>query len=243
MMEEQIVRIGRAAEILGVTAQTLRNWEKSGKLQPARTAGRQRYYIVADLKRLIIDLPTLGWAWATSGQPPELPSDYYCERQDRFTSRLAKMGVICQKTLGDNEENIASLLTLVAGEIGDNSFAHNAGNWLDVPGIFYAYDVNKRMIVLADRGRGVRATLQRVRPTIANDMEALQIAFTEVVSGRDPEKRGNGLKVIRSVAEKTAIGLTLRSGLGIVRIPKEPGQMVIKQAKENIRGVYAVITF
>lgn len=242
-MEEKTVRIGEAASMFGVTAQTLRNWERSGKLRPARTRGGQRTYVVADLKRHLVDLPVLGWAWAASAQAPELPSDDYSERQDRFTSRLVKMGVVFQQTFGTEAEDIISLLTLVAGEIGDNSFAHNAGNWPDVPGIFYAYDATKRIIVLADRGRGVRATLQRVRPTIASDTEALRIAFTEVISGRDPEKRGNGLKVIREVAEKTAIGLTFRSGLGIVRIPKEPGKMEITQAKENVRGVYAVMTF
>lgn len=242
-MEEKTVRIGEAAALLGVTTQTLRNWEKSGKLRPARTAGRQRTYLVADLKRLLIDLEALGWAWATSAQAPELPSDYYCERQDRFTSRLAKMSVVFQQTLGVDAKDIISLLTLVAGEIGDNSFAHNIGSWPDIPGVFYAYDVSKRVIVLADRGRGVRATLQRVRPTIGSDIEALRIAFTEVISGRDPEKRGNGLKVTRSVAEKTAIGLIFRSGIGTVHIPKEPGRMDITQAKENVRGVYTVITF
>lgn len=229
--------------MLGVTAQTLRNWEKTGRLRAERTAGGQRYYRIADLERFKIDLPELGWAWAASAQAPEISSDYYCERQDRFTSRLEKMGLVFQQTLGTHAAGTVSLLGLVAGEIGDNSFAHNAGNWPDVPGVFYAHDVGKRVIVLADRGRGVRATLQRVRPAIASDVEALRVAFTERVSGRDPEKRGNGLKVIREIAESKPIGLVLRSGLGVVRIPKEPGPMQIAQAKENVRGVYAVITF
>ncbi|MBI4092669.1 MAG: MerR family DNA-binding transcriptional regulator [Candidatus Kerfeldbacteria bacterium] len=242
-MEEKVVRIGKAAAMLGVTSQTLRNWEKSGRLRPERTAGGQRYYAAADLKRLMVDLPALGWAWAASAQAPELPEEYYCERQDRFTSRLEKMSVVFQRTLGFDALDLVSLLTLVAGEIGDNSFTHNIGNWPDVPGVFFGYDGVKRMVVLADRGRGVRTTLRRVRPEIASDVEALRIAFTEVISGRDPEKRGNGLKVVRAVAEQHDIGLIFRSGLAMVRIPKEPGPMRINQAKENVRGVYAVITF
>lgn len=242
-MDKEQVRIGEAAAMLGVTTQTLRNWERSGRLRAERTAGGQRYYMVADLERFTIDLPELGWAWAASAQAPEISSDYYCERQDRFSSRLEKMGLAFQQTLGAPAADTVSLLGLVAGEIGDNSFAHNAGNWPDVPGVFYAHDVGKRVIVLADRGRGVRATLQRVRPAIASDVEALQVAFTERISGRDPEKRGNGLKVIREIAESQSIGLVLRSGLGVVRIPKEPGPMQIAQAKENVRGVYAVVTF
>ena len=141
-------------------------------------------------------------------------------------------------------EDLASLLTLVAGEIGDNSFAHNFGNWPDLPGVFYAYDIAKRVIVLADRGRGVKATLQQIRPTLATDVDALKVAFTEIVSGRNPEKRGNGLKVVRNVVEKSdQIGLLFRSGIGIVTIPTHPGKMGIKMADGNLRGTYAVILF
>lgn len=237
------MRIGKAAEILGVTVQTLRNWEKSGKLRAYRSPGGQRYYGLSDLRRFMVVLETLGWAWAASAQPPEIPDEYYCERQDRFTSRLEKMSVVLSQSLGSAAHDIVSLLTLVAGEIGDNSFAHNVGNWPDVPGVFFAYDVSKRLIVLADRGRGVLTTLRHVRPHLTNDIDALRVAFTEIVSGRDPEKRGNGLKVVRRVAESQGIGLLFRSGLGAVYIPDRPGPMRISATRENVRGAYAVITF
>lgn len=242
-MDDKRVRISEAAAILGVSAQTLRNWEKSGRLIPQRTPGGQREYVLVEIQRLAVDVSKLGWAWAASAQAPEIPGEYYCERQDRFTSRLVKMGVVQQKTLGQSSKNLVSLLTSVAGEIGDNSFTHNIGNWPDVQGVFFAFDTVKRVIVLADRGRGVRATLQRVRPSIASDIEALRVAFTEVISGRDPEKRGNGLKVVRAIAEKNPIGLTFRSGVSLVSIPKEPGPMRISQAKENVRGVFAIIHY
>lgn len=242
-MNEKTVRVSKAAAILGVTAQTLRNWEKTGRLMAQRTPGGQRYYLLDDLQRLALDLEKLGWAWAASAQPPELSSEQYCERQDRFTSRVEKMRSVLAQSLGAQSEELVSLLTLVAGEIGDNAFAHNGGNWPDVPGVFFVYDSQKRMIIIADRGRGIRATLQKVRPSLKTDSEALRAAFTEIISGRDPEKRGNGLKVVRRIAEKETIGLLFRSGLGVVRIPKEPGHMSITMAKENVRGVYAVITF
>lgn len=235
------IRVGKAAKMLGVTIQTLRNWEKSGKLRAGRTKGGQRYYELSDLRRFLLDLKKLGWAWASSGQAPDLFSEYYCDRQDRFSSRLAKMGSLLQQSLKD--EDLVSLLVLVAGEIGDNAFAHNIGNWPDTPGIFFAYDLDKQLIVLADRGRGVRATLQRVRPAIRDDRDALKVAFTEIVSGRDPEQRGNGLKVVRKVCETKPIGLLFRSGLGIVQIPREPHLMEIMAANENIRGVYSVIIY
>lgn len=241
-MEEKTVRIGEAAAILGVTGQTLRNWEKSGRLRAQRTAGGQRYYVREELIRLAVDLPKLAWVWASSAQPPELPPDYYCDRPDRFTSRLEKMGKVLQVFPGTDREARASLLTSVAGEIGDNSFAHNAGNWPDVVGIFFAYDLQKRMIVLADRGQGVRVTLQRVRPAIASDTEALNIAFTETISGRSPEKRGNGLKLVKAIAEDHQIGLTYNSGIALVVIAPH-GKMSVSSVEQNVRGVVAVITF
>ncbi len=239
---KDMLRVSEAAKILGISPQTLRNWEKSGRITAQRSPGGQRYYRLSEVRRLAVDLPKLAWAWAASSQAPTLPDEYYCDRQDRFTSRLVKMAEVLQKTLGTSGTDIVSLLTQVAGEIGDNAFTHNIGSWPDVPGVFYGYDTVKRSIVVADRGRGVRATLQRVRPAIASDQEALHIAFTEIVSGRDPEKRGNGLKLVRSVVENNPIGLTFRSGVGLVSIPAN-GAMQIKQVSENVRGVYAVITY
>lgn len=241
-MDEKEVKIGEAARLLGVTIQTLRNWDVSGKFPAKRTEGDTRYYLMSDIKRFALDLPALGLAWAASAQAPELPSEYYCERQDRFTSRLeSKMVPVFLNA--NIPEDIVSLLVQAVGEIGDNSFAHNGANWPDVSGIFFAYDINKRVIVLADRGQGVRTTLRRVRPDLETDRDALRVAFTEIVSGRSPEKRGNGLKVVRRVAESGPIGLEYRSGLGVVLIPGPPGPMEIGTTMSNVRGTYAVITY
>jgi len=242
-MEGEKIRIGKAAYMLGINVQTLRNWEKSGKLLPQRSKGGQRYYLLQDIQRLALDLEKLGWAWASSAQPPEIPAEYYCEQHARFTSRLEKMGLLLAEADSASEE-VASLLTTVAGEIGDNSFMHNVGNWPDVPGIFFAYDISKRVIVLADRGQGVRKTLSRVRPHIETDTEALRIAFTEIVSGREPENRGNGLKVVRRIIESNPIHLLFRSGVATLKCPKEhQGSITITIALENVRGAYATIKF
>ena len=242
-MDNKEIKIGDAADLLGFTVQTLRNWDASGKLRARRSEGGTRYYVLEELKRFMRDLPALGWAWAASAQPPDLLPENYCERLDRFTSRLDKMATVMLQDSSGISEDMISLLVQVTGEIGDNSFVHNVGNWPDVLGIFYAYDIDKRIVVLADRGRGVRATLSRVRPNLETDAEALRVAFTEIISGRDPEKRGNGLKVVRRVAESGVLGLFFRSGVGVVQIPKQPGRMKIGTAAENVRGAYAVITF
>ena len=40
----RFIKIGKAAEILGVSIQTLRRWESLGKLNPDRKVSNTRYY-------------------------------------------------------------------------------------------------------------------------------------------------------------------------------------------------------
>ena len=44
------VGIGEAAEVLGVSAETLRRWERTGKLAGERTPGGHRRYDLAKLR-------------------------------------------------------------------------------------------------------------------------------------------------------------------------------------------------
>ena len=49
-MQQRLVKIGAAAELLGVSVQTLRKWDNSGELVPARrTSAGTRYYSTADI--------------------------------------------------------------------------------------------------------------------------------------------------------------------------------------------------
>ena len=63
-MEPRLVKIGVAARMLGTKPDTLRKWEASGELLPARkTAGGTRYYAVADLLGVVNEsAPTVGYA-------------------------------------------------------------------------------------------------------------------------------------------------------------------------------------
>ena len=63
-MDSRLVKIGAAAKMLGVSVQTLRKWEASGELLPARkTKGGTRYYAVADLMGYRnADAPTVCYA-------------------------------------------------------------------------------------------------------------------------------------------------------------------------------------
>jgi molybdopterin-binding protein len=49
---ERPVRIGRAAEILGVSIETLRRWEADGRLRTTRTAGGQRVVDLDEVRRV-----------------------------------------------------------------------------------------------------------------------------------------------------------------------------------------------
>jgi molybdopterin-binding protein len=48
-----LYRIGEAAEILGVRVETLRRWERDGKLKTKRSAGGQRLVPATELARLL----------------------------------------------------------------------------------------------------------------------------------------------------------------------------------------------
>jgi molybdopterin-binding protein len=47
------VRIGRAAEMLGVTVDTLRRWSEGGRIRVTRTDGGQRLVPIVEVTRLI----------------------------------------------------------------------------------------------------------------------------------------------------------------------------------------------
>lgn len=47
------LRVGQAAEMLGVTVETLRRWEADGRLHLTRSAGGQRLVPIAEVSRLL----------------------------------------------------------------------------------------------------------------------------------------------------------------------------------------------
>ncbi|MBU0625723.1 helix-turn-helix domain-containing protein [Patescibacteria group bacterium] len=234
--------ISEAAEYLGISKQTLRRWDESGHFKASYvTPGGHRQYALSDLARLGRGIYRLALDWASADEPIELPEDFYCPNSELFRIRLEKMAVMLDRN--DSTKEISSLVTSVAGEIGNNSFDHNIGNWPDILGSFFAYDLGKRILVLADRGRGIKKTLQVVRPNIVDDAEALRVAFTEIVTGRSPEHRGNGLKYARKVI--VAYGLTLKflSGDSELEIAKRSDEISIRKASVPIRGCLALIEF
>ena len=207
-----MLSLTQAATGLGVNPQTLRRWHKAGKLRPSFISpGGHRYYLASDIKQFMDPLfqEASLWAKAPKDTAPPLSDDVYCQNQAVFQYRLGRFSSDLEaKVLPD----MAAILVAITGEIGNNSFDHNLGNWLDVPGVYFGYDVGKGKIVLADRGQGILKTLCRVRPTLTDDQEALRVAFSEVISGRAPESRGNGLKFVREQLRERHLLLSLQSG-------------------------------
>jgi len=240
MVEKKLLSIGEAAETIGVSIQTLRRWDANGHFRAAvRTPGGHRLYTVTQIGLFFHDLAKLGFDWAQNNV--EIPSRMYCERSPIFQARLEKF----KNQLFDKADlqEMAPLIVAVCGEVGDNSFVHNIGNWPDIPGIYFAYDIERRVVVLADRGRGVLATLRPVKPELATHAEALRVAFTEIISGRAPEERGNGLKFVRNIASKYPLGILFQSGNAKVELDRQHPEVLVEQAAVSLRGCIAVIKF
>ena len=117
------------------------------------------------------------------------------------------------------------------------------GKWLDTPGIFFRYYIQKGIIVLADRGFGILETLRQVRPNLPNHVEAVKVAFTEFISGRAPEKRGNGLKLVREVVTEHPINLFYTSGDAEVRMKGADKTFRVTRGERTVRGCLAKIEF
>jgi len=238
-MSSQNIPIGKAAKLIGVTPTTLRRWEKAGKIKPTRTPTNRRLYSREQILSIAGESTTtsaMNWAMSLSGEKPE--DQYYCPTRDIFQARLDKMlGELLKSPVPEDDSYIISAIT---GEIGNNSFDHNLGSWPDVMGVFFSYNIDggKARVVLADRGQGILKTLKVVRPSLRNDQEALQVAFTEKISGRAPESRGNGLKFVRENVKSRKMRLEFYSGQAKVELNDK---MKITGPKQKIHGCLALI--
>ncbi len=187
------------------------------------------------------NIKQLAYNWITAdSENVDVANDFYCQTRDIFQARLNSMLPYLLKN--NIAEEDAYIIYSIAGEIGNNSFDHNLGNWPDIMGVFFAYNIigNKAEICLADRGQGVLNTLKKVKPELNNDSEALRVAFTEKISGRAPENRGNGLKFVKNNIKDKKMSLVFISGNAEAKLNK---QMIIKQIKDSMKGCLAIIKY
>lgn len=241
-MENPHLSISETAKIIGVTVETLRRWDELGKFKPSFISpGKHRYYTQNDINLFLKDVFSEAKTWSLSTTPSVPPNPFYCHLKPVFHHKLERFQEELQKMPEYSE--LYSLIVGVTAEIGNNSFDHNLGNWPDISGIFFGYDLNKRKIALADRGRGVLTTLKNVRPELNDHQEALKVAFTEVVTGRAPENRGNGLKFVSGIIAEYPMNLHFYSGNALVTFQKGSVKPLISHSSITIQGCLALIEF
>lgn len=241
-----MLKIKEVAELLNVSYDTLRRWDKSGKLKSIRPVpGAHRHYHEEDVHSILHDIFGEAKKWISQAIPTEPPACCYCPDSPFFQYQLNKFETDLQ--LLPDLQNEFSLIVSTVGEIGNNSFDHNIGSWPDIRGVFFGYDLNKRKAALADRGQGILKTLKRVKPELQNDQDALYTAFTETITGRAPEQRGNGLKfvkmVITEISQSIPIQLSFQSGRAALLLEKSNKALNIKKTNDSVKGCLALISF
>src|SRR4030067_3077741 len=89
-MEEKLLKISEAAEILGVSIDTLRRWDESGKLTAIRKeGGTHRYYREKDIEIFASDLLRFASDWISQGA--EFPGTFYCPTSAVFQAGVGEM--------------------------------------------------------------------------------------------------------------------------------------------------------
>jgi excisionase family DNA binding protein len=242
-----LITIGQAAALLGVSVPTLRNWVAEGKISTAMVSpGGHRYFDRVTIENLRSDIFGKAERWAGSSFAEEPPGDYYC----RYKADFQRQVELLSQRLDTVPElaSAAPLLVAMVAEIGNNSFDHNLGNWPDIAGLFFAVDYGGRKIALADRGRGILQTLRAVRPDLDNHVDALRVGLTEIISGRAPEPRGNGLKFVRAVVQESlpealAVTANIRSGDAEAIIRHGRTALDVHKTDLPLRGAIALIKY
>lgn len=240
--------IGETALLLDINPQTLRRWDGNrGKLSSNRlSSASHRYYTTDDIENFLSDnfkyLLRMAIHWSSEKEAPILPPRFYCADRSIFKARLSKLESALMRD--SKFEESYSLIVSMAGEIGNNSYDHNLGNWPDISGIFFGYCLGEKKIILADRGQGILKTLQRIKKELANDTQALRVAFTEVISGRSPERRGNGLKYVRGIIERSDnMKLYFHSGDAVLNLTKKTKELNIMQTTDSLQGCLVIIEY
>jgi hypothetical protein len=146
-------------------------------------------------------------------------SDFYCPTRDVFEARNDK-----------------------TPEMGNNSFDHNLANWPNIAGVFFGveYDGKNGIAIIADRGLGVLNTLRKAAPDLANDQEALQLAFTKKISSRVFENRGNGLKFVKNNIMANDLRLDFQSGKALAAVNHG---LAVSYSENTISGCIAKLNF
>jgi len=156
---------------------------------------------------------------------------HFAQTRDVFTARLQSYILETKKYLE----------AAIIGEIGNNTFDHNFIFEEDrTRGVYCNLSYMEKYIIIADYGKGVRQSLSSVLPSIGSDSEAVETAFTKMISGRAPEQRGNGLKFVSETIQHNEWYLYFQSGSGSCNIDKSG--MKFAENDISINGCLAILS-
>lgn len=103
------LRVGRAAEMLGVSTETLRRWETEGRLRMARSPGGQRLVEVAEVARLLDER-------RRAGQDRPIVAQSARNRFSGIVTRVERDGVAGVVEVVAGPHRLVSLMTAEAIE-------------------------------------------------------------------------------------------------------------------------------
>ena len=101
------LRIGQAAELLGVSVDTLRRWEAGGRLSTVRTGGGQRLVPIDAVSRLLAER-------RKTAQPRPVVAQSARNRFEGIVSRVERDGVAAVVEVISGPHRLVSLMTAEA---------------------------------------------------------------------------------------------------------------------------------
>ena len=102
-------RIGRAAELLGVSVDTMRRWADSGRIETHRTGGGQRVVSGQNLARLATEL-------ASTPEPDVVAARSARNRFPGIVTKVTKDGVMAQVEIQAGPHRVVSLMSREAAD-------------------------------------------------------------------------------------------------------------------------------
>lgn len=157
--------------------------------------------------------------------------NHWCFTRDVFQARVDSYAIETKKYLA----------AAIIGEIGNNTFDHN---WDFAQGYsrgtYLKFEEEQNIVILADFGRGIRQSLKTVFDA-KDDENAVEVAFTQQISGRAPEQRGNGLKFVLESITSKKWSMYYQSGNGCCIV--DTGNVIFTSSKLEVIGCLAILVF
>ena len=190
-MNDRFVKIGEAAKILGVNAQTLRRWEEGGVIQPAkRTPKGTRLYSLQELLGANdLSYPTIAYARVSSSdQKEDLERQHavleaFCNKNGWRTEIIRDLG---SGNLNYNKKGLLRLLELIVrGQISRLVITHK-DRLLRFGGeiIFRICELKGIEVVIINKGEAVPSFEEE----LTRDVMEIMTVFCAKLYGRRSQK-------------------------------------------------------